>query len=633
MRWLATIILEGSPMRRYVLVLALWLVPLAHADDWLYLTRPGDTLIGIGQQYLKNPNDWPKIQSANGLALPKRLPANSRIRIPVPLLKVTPAAVEVTHVQGNVRAKGAEGGFKRLAVGDRLVGGETVLTGPRSFAGFRLADGSTLNQQPTSRLVFGRLAAYGKTGMVATELELQSGRLEASASKQIAPAGGFRVSTPVAVAGLRGTAFRLDMAEDGSTLRNEVLAGAVGVTAQGSEVVVAGGQGTLAKAGQPPLPPRPLLPPPEALSLPERITQPPIAFTWRSDPGARAWRVQLAADAAFQGILQEDLVPEPALRWETPLADGRYFLRVRAIDGDGFEGFDRVHPFQVDLRPLPPELAAPASGERSRSNVVEFTWDPAADARGHLFQVSASERFESGLLEDRLGVVSSHRQRLTPGLWHWRVASLDDRGEPHGWSPTRSLRVQPPPEAPTGTARTEGDAAHFGWSPIAGAAHYQLEVDKDAAAASAQVRTIAQEAKASLTLPPGRYRWRVSAVDADGHAGAWSAVQAIVVVPAPATEVHAQVDGAHIQATWQGQAARYRVELAADADFRQVVDRRNVDRRTALLPRPDSGNYWLRVVALAEDGVESPPSAVSVVEVKRQSPWWLLPLLLLPFGT
>ncbi len=149
---------------RLTLAALLCLAMPATAADWQYLTVPGDTLIGIGKRYLKNPNDWPKVQAENSVEIPKRMPANTRLRIPVGLLKVSPAPVTVTAVNGNVRVKGADGGFRPLQANDQLNGGETVLTGPRSSAAFRFADGTTLTQQASSRIGFGRLAVYGNTG-------------------------------------------------------------------------------------------------------------------------------------------------------------------------------------------------------------------------------------------------------------------------------------------------------------------------------------------------------------------------------------------------------------------------------------------------------------------------------------
>ncbi len=271
----------------------------AQAADWLYLTAPGDTLSQIGQTYLKNLRDWPRVQAVNDVAIPEHLPVNTRIKIPVELLKVTPAPVTVTAVSGNVRYKSGEGPFRPLTQGAQLNGGETVLSGPRSSVAYRLADASVLTQQASSKLSFGRLAAYGKTGMVSTELSLEGGRLEAHATKQLAPAGGFKVNTPVAVAGLRGTDFRLNLSEDGKSLRNEVLQGVVAVAARGREVNVAGGYGTVAEAGQPPQAPRPLLPAPGAAGLSARIERLPLAFTWQALPGARAYRAQVVTDAGL----------------------------------------------------------------------------------------------------------------------------------------------------------------------------------------------------------------------------------------------------------------------------------------------------------------------------------------------
>lgn len=241
-------------MRQLALCLALLIPSLAPAADWLYLTYPGDTLSQIGERYLKNWRDWPKVMALNKIPHDRVLPVHTRIRIPVELMRADPAPAVVTHITGNVRVKPADGAFRPLALGEHITGGETVLTGPRSFASFKLADGSVLNQQPSTRLVFGRLAAYGDTGMVATELDLQDGRLEANATRQVGPAGGMQVKTPIAVAGLRGTAFRLNVDAEGKTLRGEVLAGAVGVKGAAQRGGGAGGSGHPRPGRPPPCP-------------------------------------------------------------------------------------------------------------------------------------------------------------------------------------------------------------------------------------------------------------------------------------------------------------------------------------------------------------------------------------------
>lgn len=589
---------------RYLLTLALVaLTQAALAEDWLYQTYPGDTPLKIGRDYLKTPADWGKVLKHNRIASQYVLPANTRIRIPIELLKVTPAPVEVTHVEGNARVKPDGGAFRPLAVGDRLVGGETVLTGPRSFVGFRLADGSALTQQASSKLSFGRLAAYGKTGMVATELDLQGGRIEAGASKQIGPAGGFTVRTPVAVAGLRGTAFRLDVSEDGQMLRNEVLEGAVAVAAENSEVLVARAQGTVAAKGKPPEPPRPLLPAPSAAGLPERITALPLAFAWPDMAGAKGWRAQIAADPEFRKILLDSRSEKPEASWSDAPPDGRYFLRIRAVDAAGLEGLDTDHAFELDARPLPPEPTAPADGARSLHETVAFTWSAAAEAQGYLLQIAAAADFSPGrTLERRLDAVLRHSEKLAPGSYFWRLASLDDKGVGHGWSPAHGLRVQPLPSAPRGEATTDNGQATFTWANVAGAASYDLEIARKADFHGVDIGRHLAEPRATVGLKPGKYFWRARGVEGDGQAGAWSKPGLVVMAPEAPGEIKVNVHEGALTIAWQGTAPAFRLEFARDAGFHLPLFNHREEGNSTRLATPEPGQYWVRVIALSETG-------------------------------
>lgn len=603
----------------------------AQAADWLYLTVPGDTLSQIGQTYLKNTRDWPKIQSANNVPIPRYLQPNTRLKIPVELLKVTPAPVMVTAVTGNVRYKSEGGRFEKLSVGTQLNGGESVLSGPRSSASYRFADGTELTQQATSKLNFGRLTAYGRTGMVSTELSLDSGRLEARAGRQIAPAGGFRVRTPVAVAGLRGTDFRLNMSEDGKTLRNEVMEGAVGVSAEGKEVKVEGGYGTLAEAGKPPEAPRRLLPAPAAAGLDVLIERLPLSFSWQAVAGAGAYRAQVARDADFTEVLLDDVTPEPAITWRDNLPDGRYVLRLRAIDGAGLEGANRDHAFELDAVPLPPAPLSPALGERLYRQDVAFSWAAAAEAHGYVLQVSPTPEFADGLIERRLAALTRHDETLAEGDWHWRAASLDAAGKLHAWSPHRAFRVQLPPNPPAAKARAEAGQGQFVWSEVKGAARYGLELGVASDLKAPEVKRETTETTLTLPLKAGSYYWHVRGIEADGQAGPWGATSPVIVPPDAPVDLAAQVTDGRILATWKGDAPSWKIELSADASFAKPLLSQLLRDTRATLPQPEAGDYWLRVRGMGVEGVEGPASAPVAVKVEAFKPWWLvLPLLLIP---
>ncbi len=612
------------------LITSLFTVP-GLAADWLYLTYPGDTLIGIGKQYLKNPRDWPKVQVANTLADPRKLPANTRIKIPVQLLKVTPAPVTVTAVTGNVRFRSASGSYQRLRAGDQLVGGETVITGPRSSSAFRFADGTSLTQQDSSRMSFGRLAAYGKTGMVSTELSLESGRLEAHAAKQLAPVGGFRVVTPVAVAGLRGTDFRLNLAEDGSALRNEVLEGTVAVSAQGRSVSVAGGFGSVTEKGKPPAPPRPLLPAPSADGLPARILRLPLGFIWQPVPGAQRYRVQVAADPEFAQVLTDDMTTEPAFIWPDDLPDGHYRLRLRAIDDVGLEGRNLDHAFELDARPLPPMPTSPALGERLYRQDIRFAWSAAVGATGYLLQIAPTPEFSSGVIERRLPAMLQHEETLPEGTWHWRITSLDETGQAHDWSPHRAFLVQLLPGAPTGgEAQVSPGQVSFAWSPTKGAARYAFELGGDAALSNPSIKQETEQTTLEQKLEPGKYFWRVRGLEADGQAGAWSTSSPVILPPKQPAGLALQVQDDKLVATWQGEAQSFIVELSADAGFGKPIAQIQATETKASLEKPAPGTYWVRVKGVGAEGVQGPASEAASIEIQRPPCLWWLMLPLLP---
>ncbi len=617
---------------RIPLLLAALISLQVYAANWLYLTYPGDTLSQIGQTYLKNMRDWPKVQAVNGVSIPKHLPANTRIKIPVELLKVTPAPVTVTAVTGNVRYKSGDGPFQKLAAGTQLHGGENVLTGPRSSATYRFADGSVLTQQAFSKLSFGRLAGYGKTGMVSTELSLDNGRLEAHASKQLSPAGAFQVKTVVAVAGLRGTDFRLNLGEDGKTLRNEVLQGTVDITAQGKEVGVEAGYGTVVEAGKPPEPPRTLLMPPSEEGLPGLIERLPLAFTWQPVAGASAYRTQVARDAAFSEVLLDDVTSQASITWQDDLPDGNYFLRLRAIDSAGLEGGNRDHAFELDARPLPPALLSPVPGERRYENAVEFSWAAAAEAHGYVLQIAPTPDFGDGLIERRLPPVTRQVETLSEGDWHWRVASVDEAGKVHLWSEPRAFRVQPLPNPPVAYARADAGEAQFAWAASKGAARYDLQVGASPDLGEVQIKRDTDATTLSVTLDPGKYYWRMRAVEADGQAGAWSAISPVIVPPHTPSELAAKVEGDQLLVTWKGDAPAYKLQLSADANFATPLVSQQLRDSSANVAKPKPGKYWLRVTGVGAEGIEGQPSEPLAVKIERPKPWWLLifPFLMMP---
>lgn len=95
-----------------------------------------------------------------------------------------------------------------------------------------------------------------------SNMELTTGKILAKAKKFANPASSFEVKTPTAIAGVRGTDFGVEVAQD-QTTSIAVISGSVAVTAEAIEMIVTESLQTVVEMGQPPAEPAPI--PPDVL--------------------------------------------------------------------------------------------------------------------------------------------------------------------------------------------------------------------------------------------------------------------------------------------------------------------------------------------------------------------------------
>ena len=202
---------------------------------------------------------------------------------PQPAGSVTFLAGEATRAAGGK----AEG----LAVGKAVFQGDVLETQKRTRLEVKLADGSVVRLGPSSRAEV-QAAAFGKTVEDRNvSAKLLVGKVWANVAKAVGGEQRFEVKTENAVAGVRGTTFRVDAATDRS-------------------VVVKVYSGTVAVASGP-------IPRPEHGGVPE--TQVKVG----SPPSGKRERVQIAG-------------PQPVTReqWEKIVTN---MMEVR-VSSDGVPG-------------------------------------------------------------------------------------------------------------------------------------------------------------------------------------------------------------------------------------------------------------------------------------------------------
>jgi hypothetical protein len=129
----------------------------------------------------------------------------------------------VSSVTGQVRVMPAgQNAFVPLQVGMRVTQGADIVAGAGSRAELRLPDGSTLLLVENSRFVVNKLDYDAQNRMRSAFFHLAVGKLRgfvAKAATTLAAArgGNFAITTPTAVAAVRGTELYVQVGADGST--------------------------------------------------------------------------------------------------------------------------------------------------------------------------------------------------------------------------------------------------------------------------------------------------------------------------------------------------------------------------------------------------------------------------------
>ena len=503
-----------------------------------YRVQPGDTLIAL----LRDGADWQSVARANNIADPKRLQPGSLIRIPAHLLREQPVVAEVVHAYGSVTVTRASTETAvPLASGDNLAAGDVVRTGAQSSTTLRFVDGARVLLRPDSELKIERLA-QSRAG-ASTTLRLERG----SADSVVPPAQGasapsrYEMRTPQANLGVRGTEFRT--AAESGRVRVEVLEGRVGARGGGTsaaaraESLVGAGFGAVgAAAGM--TPPRALPAAPQLAGLPERVERMPLRLSWQSAANTRVRAQVLTTEEPPRLVLDGVFDAAPA-RWSEDIADGRYELRVRAIDASGLEGRDTRAAFVLKARPEPPFIAAPTAGGRTIDDNVRLAWTRNAAAARVRLQVADRPDFAQPRVDRNDVDATEARVALPLGTHHWRVASILASGDQGPFSDAQSFtRIEPPAAPPPAEPQKNDDGLLLRWPAPGSVApegtRWQVQVARDAAFAQmVRDETVAEPQLLLRDPPSGTYYLRVKTIDADGFAGPFGQAQQIDVPSSP----------------------------------------------------------------------------------------------------
>lgn len=497
--------LARSPLRLLIwLILVISLTPLPlraenPESDWIYLSRPGEHLDAIGEHFLKPGRPWSDLIQYNALKEPYLLKPGTPIRIPVSWLNQGPTAVTLLRAsrppqirRAHTQAWIEEPPPANLQVGDEVKTGDGEVT-------LRFADGSEVDLTPKTHIILNRMTRYGATGMMDTRFKLIEGSIENRVTPVREPAGRFEVTTPGAVAAVRGTEFRLTT--DSKTTRAEVTEGRVELTSARGTVSLEAGQGFLVGQGDglvESLPEPPVLPPD---SLFESL---PISFTWSEIKDVMRYRWRLL-DEGNGATLLDGETREARLDL-TSLSNGHYRLTLRSLGENGMESADAVARFEVKQSAPPAELQAPADGVVLPEQSLRFQWQTQNEGVLSSLEISHSADFASLVTRTGFAAVNETRPEvpLQPGSYYWRVVTLAG-GDTFTYTPARIIKVSGTLEDTRIIAVNYAlNRAKVYWRHVPGAAAYELQIAEDEFFSRITSTLTLLEPSATLDLSPNK---------------------------------------------------------------------------------------------------------------------------------
>ncbi|MGV8081036.1 MAG: FecR domain-containing protein [Syntrophales bacterium] len=151
-------------------------------------------------------------------------------------LKIGPGQAVVSVLQGSATVKTpGEKGSRSLKAGDLLSGGDEVVTGRRSRLELTLPDRSSVRFADNTRFKILQISAVEASKSRDVRIHMTVGRTWAKVSKSFTGRSNFSLSCENAVAGVRGTVWRMNVDPDQSAL----------VRVYDGEVNVSGGRKTM----------------------------------------------------------------------------------------------------------------------------------------------------------------------------------------------------------------------------------------------------------------------------------------------------------------------------------------------------------------------------------------------------
>jgi hypothetical protein len=257
-------------------------------------------------------------------------------------------------------------------------------------------------------------------------------------------------------------------------------------------------------------------------------------LSWDRGTDATTYDIQMATTSAFASSLWTvngtyNDKASPAVQ----LPAGTIYWRVRAHNTSGTSDWS-TGSFTHSAAAAP-TLVTPADGAtlKEGDDTPVFQWSPVAGATGYTVRIGQDSDFTDPSRYTVLKSVQAQAAALNgflpPNTYYWEVQAQLGTGLNTSWSAPRSLILQgldqPTLQGPPDDINNGVQDVVLNWTPVAGAATYNLQVSTDANFNTTVVnvtKVTGTRYSPPNTINNDQYYWRVRAVDASGNTVDWS---------------------------------------------------------------------------------------------------------------
>ncbi|WP_372739077.1 FecR domain-containing protein [Neptunomonas sp.] len=516
----------------FITILCVLMSPASRAEEsvWEYEMQPGDHIWKIAHELLTDWRSWQTVERLNNVDNDRLMAAGTILRIPTSMIQQRPATIQLIEVSGPVTLISADDQSGQPLKDQVLKVGDQIQTGTNASVLLKFEDNTQVLLNPESEFIINQASIIGsKKNVIDIEVLLKAGEAQVRANPEKVPGSRFVIETPSAFATTRGTVYRVRA--DQSLTATEVTQGKIDVENTLGRTKVPQNFGTLTAKNSPPQKPIRLLAAPAVPAI-DTIRYLPARLSWGLIKGATSYRSQLSDQAEFQRILLDNLGQPPKLNIPATLADGQYWLMVRASDTNGLQGLESLQHFSIDARPFPPTIQSPLSNDPVYTGDVSFVWAQPEEAKEYLFELSAKEDF-STLVQPAV-TLSSQTISVPiadPGTYFWRVTSINANQKTGPGGYTNTITVRPTPATPElQEATTSKTELGFAWQKDDFSERYQIQLANDKDFTHLVDELNVTSAEATFKKPDtGTYYMRVRGFDSDNYAGSWSGTQKVEV--------------------------------------------------------------------------------------------------------